>query len=140
VGRQLGADVTVNSRERDPVAAVMAATGDKGADLVIDCAGGDDTFDQSLRMAKAGGKVLLVAFYHGPVTADVSHAVRRNVTIYTERGEGGTSVGRALALLAAGRLTAKPLITHQFPLGRVHEAFDVLERRLGDPLKVVLQP
>src|SRR6266850_1575357 len=140
MGRQLGADVLVNSRETDPVAAVTEATGGKGADLVIDCAGGDETFDQSLKMVKSGGKVLLVAFYHGPVTADVSHAVRRNITIYTERGEGGTSVGRALALLAAGRLTAKPLITHQFPLARVHEAFEVLEKRIGDPLKVVLNP
>src|SRR5258705_8951123 len=43
IGRQLGADVTINSRETDPVAGVMAATGDKGADLVIDCAGGDET-------------------------------------------------------------------------------------------------
>ena len=140
IGRQLGADVTINGRETDAVAAVMDATTGKGADLVIDCAGGDETFDQSLRMAKPGGKVLLVAFYHGPVTADVSHAVRRNITIYTERGEGGTSVGRALALLAAGRLTAKPLITHQFPLSRVHQAIDVLEKRIGDPLKVVLNP
>jgi L-iditol 2-dehydrogenase len=140
MGRQLGADVVVNSREHDPVAAVMDATAGKGADLVIDCAGGDETFDQSLKMVKSGGRVLLVAFYHGPVTADVSHAVRRNVTIYTERGEGGTSVGRALALLAAGRLTAKPLITHQFPLNRVHEAFEVLEKRIGDPLKVILNP
>ena len=140
MGRQLGADVIVNSREQDPIAAVMETTAGKGADLVIDCAGGDETFDQSLKMVKSGGKVLLVAFYHGPVTADVSHAVRRNVTIYTERGEGGTSVGRALALLAAGRLTAKPLITHQFPLNRVHEAMEVLERRIGDPLKVVLNP
>src|SRR5207237_236879 len=122
VGRQRGAVVIVNSRAADPGTAGMEATGGKGADLVIDCAGGDETFDQSIRMAKPGGKVLLVAFYHGPVTADVSHAVRRNITIYTERGEGGTSVGRALALLAAGRLTAKPLITHQFPLGRVHDA------------------
>src|SRR6266705_1994291 len=111
-----------------------------GADVVINCAGGDETFDQSLKMVKSGGKVLLVAFYHGPVTADVSHAVRRNVTIFTERGEGGTSVGRALALLAAGRLTAKPLITHQFPLSRVHEAFEVLEKRIGDPVKVIFNP
>jgi L-iditol 2-dehydrogenase len=140
VGRALGADVVVDSRKEDPVAAVMAATGDKGADLVIDCAGGDETFDQSIRMAKPGGKVLLVAFYHGPVTADIAHAVRRNVTIYTERGEGGTSVGRALALVAAGRMTAKPLITHRFPLSRVHEAMDVLEKRIGDPLKVVVMP
>jgi L-iditol 2-dehydrogenase len=140
VGRELGADLVINSLETDPVAAVMAATGGKGADLVIDCAGADETFDQSLRMAKPGGKVLLVAFYHGPVTADVAHAVRRNITIYTERGEGGTSVGRALALMAAGRLTARPLITHRFPLARVHEAMDVLERRIGDPLKVVINP
>ena len=140
IGRQLGADVTINSRETEAVAAVLEATRGKGADLVIDCAGGDETFDQAIRMAKPGGKVLLVAFYHGPVTADVSQAVRRNITIYTERGEGGTSVGRALALLAAGRLTAQPLITHQFPLDRVHEAIDVLEKRTGDPLKVVLNP
>ena len=140
MGRQLGADVVVDSRHTDPVAAVMEVTAGKGADLVVDCAGADDTFDQSLKMAKPGGKVLLVAFYHGPVTADVSHAVRQNITIYTERGEGGTSVGRCLALLAAGRITAKPLVTHQFPLTRVHEALEVLETRRGDPMKVVVNP
>ncbi len=140
IGRELGADVIVDSLRSDPVAAVLDATAGKGADLVIDCAGADDTFDQAIKMAKPGGRVLLVGFYHGPVTADMSHAVRRNITIYTERGEGGTSVGRCLALLAAGRITARPLVTHRFPLSRVHEAFDVLEKRTGDPLKVVLLP
>ena len=140
MGRQLGADVVVNSKEADPVAAVMDVTRGKGADLVIDCAGGDETFDQAIHMAKPGGKLLLVAFYHGPVTADVTDAVRRNITIYTERGEGGTSVGRCLALLAAGRITAKPLVTHQFPLARVHEAVETLEGRVGNPMKVVVNP
>jgi len=140
LGRKLGADLIVNSKEQEPVAAVLDATEGKGADLVIDCAGADETFDQSLKMAKSGGKVLIVAFYHGPVTADVAHAVRRNLTIYTERGEGGTSVGRALALLAAGRIEAKPLITHAFPLTEVAKAFEVFEKRIGDPIKVVLHP
>jgi L-iditol 2-dehydrogenase len=91
-------------------------------------------------MAKPGGRVLIVAYYRGPVTADVSHAVRRNITIYTERGEGGTSVGRALALLATGRLQAKPLISHTFPLAEVRKAFEVFEQRIGDPIKVLLHP
>src|SRR4029450_3828298 len=69
LGRQLGADLVGDSRRADPVGA-----------------GRGDTFDQSIKMAKSGGKVLIVAFYHGPVTADMSHAVRRNITIYTERG------------------------------------------------------
>ena len=55
-----------------PVKEVFAVTEGKGADLVIDCAGADDTFDQSIRMTKPGGKVLLVAFYRGPITADVT--------------------------------------------------------------------
>jgi L-iditol 2-dehydrogenase len=140
LGRRLGADLAVDSRRTDPVSEVLTITRGKGADLVIDCAGGADTFDQAIRMTKPGGKVLLVAFYAGPVTADVTQAVLRNVTIHTERGEGGTSVGRALALLAAGRISAAPLVTHRFPLARVHEALETLETRAGDPIKVVVNP
>jgi 2-desacetyl-2-hydroxyethyl bacteriochlorophyllide A dehydrogenase len=140
LGKELGADVTVNARAEDPVAAVRAATGGKGADTVIDCAGGDETFDQAIKMTKPGGRIILVAFYHGPVTADLADAVRRNLTIYTERGEGGTSVGQALRLLAAGRIRAMPLVSHTLPLSRVHEGFDILEQRTGDPMKVIFHP
>jgi L-iditol 2-dehydrogenase len=140
LGKELGADVTVNTREQDPVAAVREATDGKGADTVIDCAGGDETFDQAIKMTKPGGRIILVAFYHGPVTADLADAVRRNLTIYTERGEGGTSVGQALRLLAAGRIQAKPLVSHTFPLARVHEGFEILEKRAGDPMKIIFHP
>jgi L-iditol 2-dehydrogenase len=140
LGKELGADVIVNSREQEPVGTVREATGGRGADVTIDCAGGDDTFDTAIKMTKPGGRVILVAFYHGPVTADVSDAVRRNLTIYTERGEGGTSVGRALALLAAGRLRAQPLVSQCFPLAEVHRGFEVVEKRIGDPIKVIFHP
>ena len=140
MGKRLGADILVNSKERDPVMAVLEASGGRGADVAIDCAGGDDTFNQCIKMAKPGGRVILVAYYHGPITADVSDAVRRNLTIYTERGEGGTSVGRALSLLAAGKIQAKPLVTHAFPLAEVHRAVDTFEKRIGDPIKVILHP
>ncbi len=67
-----------------------------------------------------GADILVNGKEQDPVTADVTHAVRRNLTIYTERGEGGTSVGRALSLLAAGRIQARPLVTHTLPLAEVH--------------------
>ena len=74
------------------------------------------------------------------MTADVSDAVRRNLTIYTERGEGGASVGRALALLATGRIKAAPLVSRTFPLALVHRGFEVVEKRIDDPIKVILHP
>jgi L-iditol 2-dehydrogenase len=140
LGKELGADIVVNVREQDPVTAVREATGGRGSDVTVDCAGGDDTFDQAIRMTKPGGRVVLVAFYHGPVTANVTDAVRRNLTIYTERGEGGTSVGRALALLATGRIRAQPLVSQTFPLSEVHRGFEVVEKRIGDPMKVIFHP
>lgn len=140
LGKELGADLVVDVRREDAVTAVREATGGKGADTVIDCAGGDETFDQAIKMTKPAGRIILVAYYHGPVTADLADAVRRNLTIYTERGEGGTAVGQALALLAAGRLQAKPLVSHTFPLSRVHEGFEVLEKRIGDPMKIIFDP
>jgi L-iditol 2-dehydrogenase len=140
LGKELGADVIINSREQNPVQAVREVTGGRGADATIDCAGADDTFDQAIKMTKPGGRIVLVAFYHGPVTADVADAVRRNLTIYTERGEGGTSVGRALSLLAAGRIRARPLVSQTFPLAEVERGFEVVEKRIGDPIKVIFHP
>jgi hypothetical protein len=30
-----------------------------------------------------------------------------------------------------------PLVSHTLPLSRVHEGFDILEQRTGDPMKVI---
>jgi L-iditol 2-dehydrogenase len=137
---EMGATRVVDTRSESLADALREVTGGRGADVTIDCAGGDDTFDQSIKMTKPGGRVILVAFYHGPVTADVADAVRRNLTIYTERGEGGTCVGRALALLAAGRIKAAPLVSQTFPLTEVYRGFEVVEQRIGDPIKVIFHP
>src|SRR5215472_5091713 len=40
VSRELGADVALNARSEDPVAAIREFTGGNGADVVFDCAGG----------------------------------------------------------------------------------------------------
>jgi threonine dehydrogenase-like Zn-dependent dehydrogenase len=32
------------------------------------------------------------------------------------------------------------IVTHRYPLMEAHAAFEVLENRIGDPVKIVLQP
>ncbi|MBV9228346.1 MAG: hypothetical protein JOZ18_03460, partial [Chloroflexi bacterium] len=44
------------------------------------------------------------------------------------------------ALAAQGRLRGDELVTHEFPLEEIAEAFRVLKERIGDPLKVVIVP
>ncbi|WP_181871553.1 zinc-dependent alcohol dehydrogenase [Sphaerisporangium album] len=140
LGRDLGADHTVNATEAEPVAAVLDLTGGLGADLAIDASGSSDVPEQCGQVTKRGGKILFVAFYPEAVRLDLSGLVRKGVTMFTSRGEGGDNVRRAVALAAAGMIRGRELVTHRFPLEKITEAFRVLREREGDPLKVVVVP
>lgn len=140
VGRRLGADYVVNAREQDPVGRIQELTGGVGVDLAIECSGAVETPQQCVQVTKRGGKILILAYYPQPITMDLSSVVRNDITIYTTRGEGGNNVKRAVSLAAQGRLRGAELVTHEFPLEDIAEAFRILQERIGDPIKVVLIP
>ena len=138
VGARLGADHVINVKKDDLAARIRELTAGKGADSVLECAGGPTSMQEALENVKRGGRIGVVAWYGGPVTVDMNLAVRSNVRIYAARGEGGMSSGRSLALMSQGKIVADPIITHHFELDEVHDAFRTYVERLGNALKVVM--
>ncbi len=142
VGRALGADVTVNVRDEDAVARVVALTGGVGADAVLECAGTARSAADAVEMAKKNGRVALIAMYPEPAPLNVNKIVQWNITVAGSKAEGERSLAQALALLGrqpAG-LGLSQLVTHCFPLGEIHAAFETAEKRLGGAIKVVVEP
>lgn len=139
LGKQFGADVTINVNQENPVSRVRDLTGGQGVDLAIDCAGGAGTLTDCIKMVKNGHDVLLLTFYEGQVTADISTAVRNDTTLFTTRGEGRHNLARAISLAKQGKLQLAPLITHRFPLDQIQEAFHVFRERIEDAIKVVVK-
>ena len=140
LGKRLGADHVINAALADPVPAILELTTGAGADVTIECSGGLGVPQQCAEVTKRGGKIVVVAFYPDKVTFDLSAVVRKDISIFTSRGEGGNNVKRAVALAAAGKLRGAEMITHRFPLEEIAEAFRVVRERDGDPVKVVLVP
>jgi L-iditol 2-dehydrogenase len=140
VGLRLGADCCVDVNSENPVGAVRQLTHGLGADVVVEASGALGAPEQAVQMVKRGGKILFLGFYPGPVTFDLSSAIRDDVTLYTTRGEGAGSVRRALSLAAQGRIRGRELVTHHFPLEEIQEGFRVVREREGDPIKVVFVP
>jgi L-iditol 2-dehydrogenase len=140
LGRRLGADHVINVSHADPVPAILGLTAGAGADMAIECSGGLAAPQQCAEVTKRGGKIVIVAFYPGPVTLDLSAIVRSDISIHTSRGEGGNNVKRAVALAAQGRLHGAELVTHRFPLADIATALRVVRDRDGDPVKVVVEP
>jgi L-iditol 2-dehydrogenase len=138
IGKRHGADFTINVRKENLADCVREITHGKGADSVLECAGGPTSMQEALENVKRGGRIGVVAWYTEPVQVDMNLAVRSNVRIYAARGEGGMNCGRSLALMSAGKIAADPIITHHFPLDQIHEAFRTYVERIDNALKMVI--
>ncbi|WP_027342739.1 NADPH:quinone oxidoreductase family protein [Hamadaea tsunoensis] len=81
VAAELGADVVIDRREQDFVAAVKEATGGRGADVVFDPVGGD-AYAGSAKCVAFEGRILVVGFAGGTVPAPpLNHALVKNYSI-----------------------------------------------------------
>ncbi|MDX9784292.1 MAG: alcohol dehydrogenase catalytic domain-containing protein [Spirochaetia bacterium] len=140
LGKKLGADVVVNLKKEDPIAAVKRETGGYGADLVLLTAGNSDSLQQAIRIVRKGGDIVMVAHYEDTVSADLGLCVQNSNNLYTVRGEGKRCVHRALELMRMGKIQAKDLLTHSYPLDEIREAFRVFMAREGGAIRIVLHP
>jgi NADPH2:quinone reductase len=81
VARRCGADVVVDRRTEDVVAAVKQATGGRGADVVFDPVGGD-AYAQSTKCVAFEGRIVVVGFASGTMPQPaLGHALVKNYTI-----------------------------------------------------------
>ncbi len=62
--RDLGAEIAINHRITDFVAAVKEATGGKGADVILDMVGGD-YIQRNIKAAAVDGRIAQIAFLRG---------------------------------------------------------------------------
>ncbi|MEO9094137.1 MAG: alcohol dehydrogenase catalytic domain-containing protein [Microbacteriaceae bacterium] len=138
--KELGVDVVIDSRETDPLERILELTGGEGADLTIEASGAPPVPQLAVEGTRRGGKVLFLAFYPGKVEFDLSAAIRKDIVLYTSRGEGGNNVKRAVSLAARGGLKCKELVSHRFPLEEIGEAIRVIREKDGDPMKVIIVP
>lgn len=138
IGKELGADVIIDSRNEDALARVRELTGGKGADYVIDCAGVESTVNQAVHMTNRGGRVCLAAFPKKPVSFDLGYLAVNNIYLYGIRGEGKSATHRAMAFMAEKRFDASKVHTHTFPLEDLPTALRYARERIDDAIKVVV--
>ncbi|MBC7217034.1 MAG: alcohol dehydrogenase catalytic domain-containing protein [Candidatus Caldatribacterium sp.] len=141
LGKRMGADYLVNVKNgEDPLSVVKEITNGVGVDIVFDAAGSSSSLNTAIDLARPGGSIVMVAFYQDPILVNMSKAVKKHVQLFTVRGEGRRNVGRALSLMAQGKIDLTPLITHRFPLRDINRAFEVFVNRIDDAIKVIIHP
>lgn len=133
MAKRFGATHVFNSKNvQDYLVQIRKIVGDKGADVVIDTTGNARVIETAYELTHPDGKTILVGV---PRKGD-------NISIYSLplhfkkvlKGSHGGSVHpdieipRYISLMKRGRMTLDGIITHQFKLDDINEAFSAIRR------------
>jgi L-iditol 2-dehydrogenase len=138
LAEELGASVTVNETEENPVKKVMDETNNRGGDAVIVAVGSVAAVEQGLKLVRKGGIVNLFGGFPGQseLKLDPNLIHYSEVTLTGTFGFSHINFARALQLICTRSVKMNKLITHRFKLDEVLTAIDVLADRKG--LKAVV--
>jgi NADPH2:quinone reductase len=133
--RTLGADVAINYKTEDFVAATKGATGGKGADVILDMVGGD-YIERNYEAAGVEGRIVQIAFQGSPkATVDFRRIMLKRLThtgsVLRSRpvaDKSAIALGveqHVLPLIASGKV--RPVMDSTFPLAQASAAHARME-------------
>jgi (R,R)-butanediol dehydrogenase/meso-butanediol dehydrogenase/diacetyl reductase len=137
VALKLGADVAVDPRMHSPAAAMVRLAG-AGPDVIFECIGEAGTMAQAISHAPRGGRVTIMGVSMEddgfPPGLAMSKELDVNFSLGLEPGEVETTI----AVLASGRISTEPMITHTVGIDELPRAFAALTKP-SNQIKVMLE-
>ena len=140
LAKKLGADEVFDAGQGDPVERIKQATEGRGVDAAFEAAGVQDTVTHACLAPRPGGRAVLIGIPSVDELAIPMHECRRReLTIQHLRRSNGELLP-FLQLPPSRRPDLKILATHLFPLERISEAFDLVDRKAQGVIRAVIQP
>lgn len=120
------------------IATVRNSSNHGGADVVIEVAGADDTFQLAWEAARPNAIVTIVALYDKPQILPLPDMYGKNLTFKTGGVDGG-DCAEILRLIEEGKIDTTPLITHHYALTDIVKAYDLFENKKDGVIKVAIK-
>ena len=108
-----------------------------GADVVLEAAGGKDTFELAWKCARPNAIVTIVALYEEDQVLPLPRMYGKNLTFKTG-GVDGCDCAEILELIRRGKIDTTPLITHRFPLAEIEKAYQIFEQQQDGVMKIAV--
>ena len=139
MAEEFRATATFKADEGDPVAWLLERTGGRGVDVAFEAAWADETVSQAARMARRGGKAIMIGIPRKDVAVFPAHTIRRKgLTIKYVRRMKHT-YPRAIAMVRDGLINVDALMTHRFALDEVTEGYPLVASYGDGVMKVVIE-
>lgn len=121
--------------------AIIAATGGRGVDAVIDAVATDSSMIDALNAVRPGGTVSVVGAHNPqPFPFPALTSLMRSVTLRLTTVPVQRTWPELIPVLVSGRLDVDGIFTTTLPLDEAARGYSIAESRSGDDVKVLLKP
>lgn len=143
MAKRMAADIVLDQTKLDVVAEIRQLTRGEGVDVAIEALGTQATFENALRVLRAGGTLSSLGVYSGKLSVPVEPfaAGLGDHKIVTTLCPGGKErMRRLIQLVRHGKLDLTPLLTHTFSLDQITDAYRLFGERKDGVIKVAIKP
>ncbi len=138
LARQMGADLTINSRQVDPVATIREWTDGDMASVVVEAVGHPKTIESTIPLAADAGRVVIVGVTEQAASLRGVDITRKELTIYGSRNNLGY-FKEAIDFVSTNPELAATMVTAEYPFAQAIEAFETAANHPEEVCKVVLK-
>jgi threonine dehydrogenase-like Zn-dependent dehydrogenase len=135
--RRLGADLVVDARQQDAPEAVRAWTEGRGAELVVEAVGHQDTRRAAAAAAMSGGRLVFLGLAENDTALPWTTMIRKEQAVFTSFAYAPRDFSDAVELVAARRIDLTPW-TESRALDDGQAAFAKMAHAPGPTLKLML--
>jgi 2-desacetyl-2-hydroxyethyl bacteriochlorophyllide A dehydrogenase len=139
LAERLGADLTFAGGD-DAVEQVRAATGGRGADVVIETVGSVPSLASCINMTRSGGRVLMFGIITAKEGALPFYDLYfREITLVGARVAKSEDYPASIAMVERGLVQLEPLVSEVMPLDELQSAIGLLGSDNARRMKIILE-
>ncbi|MGL6197691.1 MAG: NAD(P)-dependent alcohol dehydrogenase [Lachnospiraceae bacterium] len=136
---ELGATEVINSGKEDALEKIKELTGGRGADVVLETAGSPVTIAQTPFVVRRGGTIALVGLAsQEEINYNFAQIMDKEATIKSVFRYKNI-YPKAIAAIASGAIDIESIVTHEFDLDHIQDAYDEAVKNKTDLVKAVVK-
>lgn len=136
--RRFGASAVFNPLATPKLDKEVRAISGGGVDVAFEVVGKAATQELALNCLRTGARLVLVGYSPETLGLNAGRVMFRELDVVGSLGCRPVDYPRAIEMVRQGRVRLTELVTHRFPLERIHEALDTL--RGGNAFRIVVTP
>lgn len=144
IGKKMGADYLLNTTDissQDIKKTLLERTEGYGVGCVIECSGAPPMVNNCFSWLRKSGCAVLIGLPKQPLHVEnvLNDFIFKAITVKSVHGRKlWTTWQQSEKMLASGAVDVRPVISHEFPLSKFEEAFEVLLS--GKACKIIMNP